>query len=68
MVLLWMGTSADSHRKSTVGLIPTQLKCLFVVEHAESSVKGLLAWVQMFATGPICQTDGMVIVQEVEQP
>jgi hypothetical protein len=44
-VLLWMGTSPDSHFQSTAGCIPTQLKCLFVIEDAKSSVKGLLALV-----------------------
>ena len=67
-VLLWMGTSPDSHFKSTAGRIPARLKCLFVVEDAESSVKGLLALVQTFATGPIRQTAGMVIVEERHQP
>ena len=63
-----MGTSLDSHFKSTAGRIPTRLKCLLVIEDAESSVKGLLALVQTFATGPICQTAGMVIVEERHQP
>jgi len=66
-VLLWMGTSPDSHFELTAGPIPTPLKCLFVVEDAESSVKGLLALVQMFATGEIHQTAGMVIVEERHQ-
>jgi len=44
------------------------MKCLFIVEDAESSVKGLLALVQTFATGPIRQTAGMVIVEEMHQP
>jgi len=63
-----MGTSPDSHFKSTAGRIPARLKCLSVVEDAESSVKGLLALVQTFATGPICQTAGMVIVEETHRP
>jgi len=41
-VLLWMGTSLDRHFKSTAGRIPKRLKCLFVVEDAESRVKALL--------------------------
>jgi hypothetical protein len=44
------------------------LKCLFVVEDAESSFKGLLALVQTFATGTIGQTAGMVIVEKRYQP
>jgi len=66
--LHWMGTSPDSHFKSTAGRIPPRLKCLFVVEDAESSVEGLLALVQTFATGQIRQTAGMVIVEEMHQP
>ena len=67
-VLLGMETSLDSHFKATAGHIATQFKCLFVIEDAESSVKGLLALVQTFVTGPICQTAGMVIVEERHQP
>jgi hypothetical protein len=63
-----MGNSPDSHFKSTAGRIPALLKCLFVVENAESSIKGLLALVLMYATGPIRQTDGMVMVEERHQP
>jgi len=63
-VLLRMGTSSHSHYKSTAGGNPARLKCLFVVKDAESSVEGLVALVQTFATGPIRQTAGMVIVQE----
>jgi len=53
---------------STAGRIPTRLKCLFVVEDAESSIRGLLALILTFATGPIRQTAGMVIVDERHQP
>jgi len=67
-VLLWMGTSPDSHLKSTADRIPARLKCLFGVVDAESSVQGLLALVQTFATEPIRQTAGMVIVEERHQP
>jgi len=67
-VLLWMGTSPDNHFKSTAGCIPARLKCLFVVEDAESSATPLLTLVQTFATRPICQTAGMVIVKERHQP
>jgi len=66
--LLGMGTSPDSHFETTAGHIPPRLKCLFVVENAESRVKGLVALVQTFATGPIRQTAGMVIVEERHQP
>jgi len=66
--LLWMGTSLDSNFMATAGRIPARLKFLFVVEDAESSVKGLLALVQTFATGPIRQTAGIVIVEERHQP
>jgi len=44
------------------------MKCLFVVEDAELSVIGHLALVRIFATGPICQTAGIVIVEERHQP
>jgi hypothetical protein len=44
------------------------LNCPFVVEDTESSVIGLLALVQTFATGLIRQTAGMVIVEERHQP
>jgi hypothetical protein len=37
---------------------------LFVVEDAKSSIKWLLPLVQTFATGPIHQTAGVVIVKE----
>jgi len=63
-VLLCMGMTLDSLCKSTAGCIPAGLKSLFVVEDAESSVKGFRALVQMFATRSICQTAGMVIVKE----
>jgi len=67
-VLLWMGTSPDSHFKSNAGGIPAQLKCLFIVKDAELSVNGLLSLVQTFATGPVRQTACMVIVEERHQP
>jgi len=67
-VLLWMGTSPDSHFKLTAGRIPARLKCLFIVDDAELCVKGLLAFLQPFATGPIRQTAGMVLVEERHQP
>jgi len=62
-VLLWMGTSPDSHIKSTAECYPAELNCLLVVEDAKFNVEGHLALVQTFATGPTCQTVGMVIVQ-----
>jgi len=67
-VLLWVVTSPDRHFNSTVGQIPAWSKCLFVIKEAESSVEGLLALVHTFATGPICQTAGMLIVKERNQP
>jgi len=67
-LLLWRRMSLDSQFKSTVGCIPPQLKCLFIVEDADSSIEGLLGLVQTFAKGPICQTAGMVIVEERHQP
>jgi len=63
-VLLWIGMCLDSHFKSTADCIPAWLSSHFVVEDAESSVKGLLAFVMMFATGPIGETAGMVIVKK----
>jgi hypothetical protein len=63
-----MGTSPDSHFKSTASRIPAQLKCVIVLEDAESSVKGHFALVPTFATGLIRQTTGMVIVEERHQP
>jgi hypothetical protein len=63
-----MGTRPDSHIKSTAGRIRARLKCLFVVHGAESNVNGLLVFVQTFATGPIRQTAGMVIIKETHQP
>jgi len=67
-VLLWMGTSPDSHLRSTAGRILARLKCPFFVEDAQSSIKGLVALVQTFATGPIRQTAGMAILEERHQP
>jgi len=66
-VLLCMGTSPDIHFELTAGCIPTRLKCLFVVKDATLSVTGLLALVQTFATGPMRQTAGIVIVEERHQ-
>jgi hypothetical protein len=63
-----MGMSADSDIMLTTGGIPALLKCHFVVKAAELSGKGLLALVQTFVTGPICQTACMVIVKERDQP
>jgi hypothetical protein len=44
------------------------LLCLFIIEDAESSVKAIVPLVQMFATGPIRQPAGMVIVMERPRP
>jgi len=63
-----MGTSPDSHFQSSAERIPARLRSLFIVEDAESRVKGLLALVEMFPTGPIRQTVGMVIAEERHQP
>jgi len=63
-----MGTTPDSHFKSTAGQIPVQLKCQFVVEDAESNVTGLLAFLQTFATGPIRHTSSMVNGKERDRP
>jgi len=57
-----MGTSLDSHIKWTAGCIPARLNYYLDVEDAESSIRGLLALVQPFATGPVLMTAGMVIV------
>jgi hypothetical protein len=65
---LWMGTSPDSNIESMAGGIPTLLLCLFIIEDAESSVKVIVPLVQMFATGPIRQPAGMVIVMERPRP
>jgi len=62
------GDESEYHCKLNAGRIPARLKCFFVVENAESSVKGLFSLVQAFGTGLICQTAGMVIVEESYQP
>jgi len=67
MVRLLVGNSPDSQFKSTTGGIPGLLKCLVIIDDAESNVDGLLAMVQMIATGPIRQTAGMVSVEESHQ-
>ena len=67
-VLLWVGISLDRHFKLTAGCIPGELNCLVVVEDIELRIKGLLALVQMFATGSIRQTASMVIVKERHHP
>jgi len=67
-MLLWMGTSPDSHCELTAGRISSRLKFLFVIEHAKSYVKCLEALVQTFAIGPLRQTTGMVIVMAPHQP
>jgi len=41
---------------------------LFIVDDAEPNANGLLALVPKFATELICQTAGMVIVEERHQP
>jgi hypothetical protein len=63
-----MGTNLDSYFRLTAECIPAWLNCSFIIEDAESSAKQLLPLVQMFATVPICQTAGMVIVEGRHQP
>jgi hypothetical protein len=63
-----MWTSPNSHCKFTAVFISAWLKCLFVIEEAELNVTGHIAMVQTFATGPICQTAGIVSVEERHQP
>jgi hypothetical protein len=65
---LWMGMGLDNHIVSMGRPYPTRLKCLFVIEDADLSVRGLIAFVQPLATRPILQTAGMVIVDERHQP
>ena len=67
-VLLLMGTSLDTHFKPNAGRILPQLKCLIIFEDAESSVELLPPLVYTFATGPIRQTAGKVILEEIHQP
>ena len=67
-VHLWVGTSLDSHGRSTAGHIPARYKYHFFVENAESSIRGLLGLVQMLATGAIRHAAGMVIVEERHHP
>jgi len=62
-----MGTSPDGHVKLTTRYIPAQLKCLFIIENAESCIEGLLALVRKFGTRQIHQPAGMVIVNESHQ-
>jgi hypothetical protein len=57
-------TSLYSHYELNAGYIPTWVRCLFTVGNAESSVTGLPAFVQTFATGLILPTAGMVIVEK----
>jgi len=64
----WMGMSPDNHFESTAWHITALLKCLFVVEGAESSIQSLVAFVQKFTTVLIHQAAGMVIVEERHQP
>jgi len=61
-VHLALGINLDAHCKLTAVCIAAWLKCLSVLDAAESSVKGLPSLVQTIATAPICQTARMVIV------
>jgi hypothetical protein len=63
-----MGTSPDSQFELTAEHIPTRVKCRSIIEHAESKDKRLLAFVQMFATGQIPQSAGIVIVKARHHP
>jgi len=63
-----MGTSPDNLFMATAGLFPAPLKCLFVVQDAELSIKALLALDQTFSTGPMRQIAGVAIVVERHQP
>ena len=62
-----MGTSLDSHCNLTARRIPSHLKSLSILKDAESCVKRILALVQTFATGPIRQTAGILIVKDRHQ-
>jgi hypothetical protein len=76
--LQWSGSGSEPvpepNRKfgpvanTTVGCVPAWFKRHFVVEDGESSINGLLALLQTFVTGTICQTAGMVILEERHQP
>jgi len=63
-----IGMSPDGHAQMNAGWLGLWLKCLFIIENAESSVKGHLALVKTFDTVPIHQTPGMVMVAERHQP
>jgi hypothetical protein len=67
-VLLEMGTGPDNHFELTAGPTLTLLKSPFFVDHAELSVKALLALVQTFATALILQTAGMMNGDDRHQP
>jgi hypothetical protein len=67
-VLLSMGMSLDTQPESPAGRVPAESKYLSVARNSPSSLKRLLALVQMFTTVPIYQTAGMVIVEERHPP
>jgi len=62
-----MGMSLDSPCNATAECSSAWFKCVFVVEDAESSIIGLIAMVQLFPTGPVHETIGMVVVEERHQ-
>jgi len=66
-VLLWIERSPDCNLKLTAGRISAWMKSLFITDEAQLSVKRLPALVQTLATGPICKTAGIVIVEEMNQ-
>jgi capsular polysaccharide biosynthesis protein len=52
---------------STAGRIAVQLKRFFLIEGVGLNVNMLVAFVQTFATGPMRQAAGMVIVEKSHQ-
>jgi len=67
-VLLWMGTSPESHFQSTPGHISARFNRYFILESAEVIIQWLLDVVETFATGPTSQNAGIVIVEARHQP
>lgn len=66
-VHLQIGTSLDSLCNASAEYSSVRFRSLLVAEDAELSLIGLIAMVRLFATGPIHQTAGMVIVEEKHQ-
>jgi len=63
-----MGTSPNSHFKSTAVHITVWSKWLFVIDDAKLSVQGLPAMIETFAPWRIHLTAGMVMVEGRHQP